>query len=92
MGLSIKEYWDLTLAEFGCYVEAYRQKLIEEGKHDMANANIVAWNTANFSNAKRLPNIKNIIKDIYKDEKKPSKSKRMSDSEIKEHYNKKVVK
>lgn len=92
IGLSIKEYWDLTPAEFGCYVEAYRQKLESEGKKDMANAHIIAWNTANYSNAKRLPNIKNTLKEIYKDEKKPSKSKRMSKEEIEKHYNKKVVK
>lgn len=58
----------------------------------MANAHIIAWNTANYNNSKRLPNIKNTLKEIYKDEKKTGKNKRMSDKEIKQHYDKKVVK
>lgn len=89
MGLSIEQYWDLTPAEFFCYLEAYRQRSEEDSKNELANSQIIAWNTANYSNAKKLPNIKNIIKDIYKDT-KVNGNKRMSEEEIKSHYNKVV--
>lgn len=92
IGLTIEQYWDLTPAEFFCYVEAYKQGLEEKGKNETANGLFVAWNTANYSNAKKLPNLANTIKGIFKKEEKPQKSKRMSKEEIDKHYNKKVVK
>lgn len=92
IGLSIEEYWNLTPAEFYCYVEAYKQNLEITNKDDLAYSQIVAWNTANYSNARKLPNIQKIIKDIYKEEPKISNKKRMSNEEIKTHYDNKVVK
>jgi hypothetical protein len=92
IGLTIEQYWNLTPAEFFCYVEAYKQELEEKGKNETANGLFVAWNTANYSKAKRLPNLANTIKNIFKKQEKPKKSKRMSDKEIKQHYNNKVVK
>lgn len=92
IGLSIEEYWNLTPAEFYCYLEAYKHRKEDESKNNLAYSQINAWNTANFSNAKKLPSIQKIIKDIYKEEPKVSNKKRMSNEEMKTHYNNKVVK
>jgi len=92
IGLSIEDYWNLTPAEFYCHLEAYRQNLEITNRNDLAYSQINSWNTANYSNAKKLPNLKNILKDIYKEEDKISNNKRMSNEEIKQHYQEKVVK
>ena len=91
-GLTIEQYWDLTPAEFFCYVEAHKQDLEEKGKHETANSLFTAWNTANYSKAKKLPNLSNILKGIFKPKDKPQPSKRMSKEEIDKHYKNKVVK
>jgi len=92
IGLTIEQYWDLTPAEFFCYVEAFKQESEDKSKNDTANSLFTAWNTANYSKAKKLPNLSNIIKGIFKKKEKPQNSKRMSNEEIKQHYENKVVK
>jgi hypothetical protein len=92
IGLTIEQYWGLTPAEFYCYVEAYKQESENKGKNETANGLFVAWNTANYSKAKKLPNLANTIKGIFKAKDKPQASKRMSKKDIEKHYEKKVVK
>ena len=92
IGLTIEEYWNLTPSEFSCYLEAYKRELEEKGKNETANNIFLAWNTANYSKAKKLPNLANTMKGIFKSKKEAPESKRMSKEDIEQHYNKKVVK
>ena len=76
--------WTIDLED----LEAYRRELEEKSKSETANGLFVAWNTANYSKAKKLPNLKNILKDIFKPKQKVQESKRMSKEQIKQHYKK----
>ena len=53
---------------------------------------ISAWNIANFSNAKKLPDLKKVVKEIMLGKKDIKIKNKMSSDEIEQHYHKKVVK
>lgn len=86
------EFWESTPHELSILSDYFLKQEEEIEKRGLADALILAWNIANYSNAKKLPNLGNEIKKIFK-EKKITKinNKRMSRNEIKEHYDKKVV-
>lgn len=90
--IRVNEFWEMTPYEMNILLDNYVKNEEEEEKKYMANSIILAWNIANYSNAKKLPNLANEIKKIYKENKKINNKKRMSEEEIEKHYNKKVVK
>lgn len=85
------DFWSSTPHEINTLQEWYIKEQEAREKTELSNTMILAWNIANFSNAKKLPDLKNIIKNIFKKKKETPKSKKMSREEIEEHYNKKVV-
>lgn len=63
-----------------------------EAKSNLINMISQAWHNANFNNAKKLPNLNKIIKDISKnDNKKIVNKNKMDKKEMREHYQSKVV-
>lgn len=88
------EFWDSTPHEISILSDYFLKQEEENQKNNIANALIIAWNTANFSNAKKLPNLSKEIEKIFKEKKikKVDNKKRMSEEEIEEHFNNKVVK
>ena len=90
--LSPNDFWNSTPLEMKVLYEFHIKKMKANQKNDLANTIMLAWNIANFSNAKKLPDLQKILKDIYKENKKEVSSRhKMSKEEIERHYGKKVV-
>ena len=94
MNLRISEFWNLTPREASVLLDDHIEKQEMKEKKELANIMVMAWNVANFSNAKKLPDLKKIIKGIMENEKETHvKTKnKMSSEEMEQHYHKKVVK
>jgi len=89
--LSMKEFWELTPREGLLLLNDYIKNKEQEEKDKMADRVILAWYTANYSNAKKLPNLQNEIKNIYKTKENVKSNKKMSKEEMERHYRKKGV-
>lgn len=83
----------MTPREAFLLLDSYIENKEVEEKSKLIDMMSLAWHTANFSNAKKLPNLNKLIKDITKDNKKQSNKNKnkMSEDEIEKHYQKKVV-
>lgn len=51
------EFWKLTLAEFLIMSEGYQRKQIDRAKEII----VLSWNIANFTNAKELPKLDELL-------------------------------
>lgn len=56
-GLRLSEFWDCTPYEYGLYLEAWTDEISYQQQRDV----VLAWNSANFGNAKKLPPLKGIL-------------------------------
>ena len=90
--LRIDEFWGLTPREANILLDNYVKNEEQSERKELANIMITAWNVANFSNAKKLPDLKKIIKEIMLGKKEAKKKNKMSSEEREQHYHKKVVK
>lgn len=88
--LSVNDFWSLTPLEMTILIDFFLDETKNQQKKEMADTITQSWYTANFSNAKKLPNLKKMLKDIFKKENK--QTNKMNEDEMKNHYNKKVVK
>ena len=90
--MRVDEFWLLTPREALLLFNDYLKQNEADEKAKLINMVSSAWYTANFGNAKKLPNLNKILKDIFKEPSSNSKSKkRMSKEEIERHYQEKVV-
>lgn len=69
VGISINDFWDMTPLELSVYVEAK----LEEIKQNREDSIMLEYMNAAWQRAKKLPNIKSIIKEP---------KKQMSDQEM----------
>ena len=82
--MTIEEYWDLTPAEFCCYMKAYEKKELSK----VNDIIVQGWYTEFFARQKRLEKLDRYI---IKEEKKKQSKNKMDSIEIEKHYQSKVV-
>jgi len=62
-GISLSEFWSCTPYQYGLYLEAWHDDVLSHQQRDVS----LAWNSANFTNAKRLPDLRGILNKMQPD-------------------------